>query len=406
MSSIVLISTGSPATNPRLVKEANALQCAGYSVHVLYSYVVDWAEEVDQTILDKAKWTAELIGGSPKQHPWTYTKSTWLFKIVRRLQFLRFRTSRLTRTSRALTGAARSRSADLFIAHNLGALPAAVLAAQHHNSVAAFDAEDYHYGEFSSDSWEANLTRHVEDVWIPQCDATWSASPFIASAYQERFPRHTFDVVDNVFPLTQRAPRKETGKGRVRMMWFSQTIGEGRGLEPLFDALRQQDKGSWSLTLIGRVSNSFKDTLEAFGNDHSDEVKVIPPINERELFQQMARHDIGLALEMGTPLNRNLCRTNKLFSFILNGCYLLLTDTQAQSEFIELYPKSGTVLPLDSLRSWPLIIHDLIQDKAKLTEGKALNWSLGESELNWEVERKKLLSLVQTTLESPAKAKA
>ena len=189
------------------------------------------------------------------------------------------------------------------------------------------------------------------------------------------------------------------------MMWFS-NHWRRPGLEPLFDALRQQDKGSWSLTLIGRVSNSFKDTLEAFGNDHSDEVKVIPPINERELFQQMARHDIGLALEMGTPLNRNLCRTNKLFSFILNGCYLLLTDTQAQSEFIELYPKSGTVLPLDSLRSWPLIIHDLIQDKAKLTEGKALNWSLGESELNWEVERKKLLSLVQTTLESPAKAKA
>jgi hypothetical protein len=403
MSSIVLISTGSPATNPRLVKEANTLQSAGHSVHVLYSHIVDWAEEVDQTILGEATWTAELIGGSPNQHPWTYATSVWSFMIVRRLHSLRFRTSRLTRTSRALAIAARSQSADLFIAHNLGALPAAVLAAQHHNSVAAFDAEDYHYGEFSSDSWEAKLTRHVEDVWIPQCDATWSASPLIASAYQERFPRHTFDVVDNVFPLTQRALRKETGKGRVRMMWFSQTIGEGRGLEPLFDALRQQVKGSWSLTLIGRVSRSFEGTLEAFRSDHSEQVHVMPPMNERELFQHMARHDIGLALEIGTPLNRNLCRTNKLFGFILNGCYLLLTDTQAQSEFIELYPKSGTVVPLDSLQSWCRIIHNLIQDKASVNDGKTLNWNLGESELNWEVESKKLLSIVQTTLASPTK---
>lgn len=187
------------------------------------------------------------------------------------------------------------------------------------------------------------------------------------------------------------------------MMWFSQTIGEGRGLEPLFDALRQQVKGSWSLTLIGRVSRSFEGTLEAFRSDHSEQVHVMPPMNERELFQHMARHDIGLALEIGTPLNRNLCRTNKLFGFILNGCYLLLTDTQAQSEFIELYPKSGTVVPLDSLQSWCRIIHNLIQDKASVNDGKTLNWNLGESELNWEVESKKLLSIVQTTLASPTK---
>ena len=129
MSSIVLISSGSPATNPRLVKEANALHGAGHDVHVLYSHVIGWANALDENILQTAIWSAELVGGCPTHNRLTFVASSWWFKCVRRITWRPFRRKRLTRTSLLLASRAKRHKADLYIAHNLGALAAAVIAA-------------------------------------------------------------------------------------------------------------------------------------------------------------------------------------------------------------------------------------------------------------------------------------
>ena len=39
MKTIVLVTTGQPSTKPRIVKEADALQKAGFNVNVLYSFL-------------------------------------------------------------------------------------------------------------------------------------------------------------------------------------------------------------------------------------------------------------------------------------------------------------------------------------------------------------------------------
>ena len=53
MKKIVLITTGQPSTNPRIVKEADALHAAGYDVTVLYSFFISWAFEKDKILLQK-----------------------------------------------------------------------------------------------------------------------------------------------------------------------------------------------------------------------------------------------------------------------------------------------------------------------------------------------------------------
>lgn len=51
---ILLLTTAQPSTNPRLVKEAEALSEAGYWVKVLYCYRADWALKADREILKRA----------------------------------------------------------------------------------------------------------------------------------------------------------------------------------------------------------------------------------------------------------------------------------------------------------------------------------------------------------------
>ena len=402
MSSIVLISSGSPATNPRLVKEANALQGAGHDVHVLYSHVVGWADAVDENILQKAAWSAELVGGSPAHHRLEFLISNWWFKCVRRITWRPFRRKRLTRTSLLLASRTKRHKADLYIAHNLGALAAAVIAAKHHGAKAAFDAEDYHHGEFDPNSTAARITQYVENAWIPQCAECWSASPLIAETYQKRFPGLAFHVIDNVFPLDLQRPFKADHESVVRLIWFSQTIGAGRGLEPLFEALHACPNPHWELTLIGRLDAGFKDQLRAFQTAFPEALKVLPPMDEPALFEEMAKHHIGLALETGTPLNRNLCRTNKLFSFILSGCHLLLTNTRAQVDFLETHAQCGTLLHLETPEDWATVIDSLLENPQRLHKQRQHNWTLGHDLLNWEVEQQKLLSIVSGLLNPPS----
>lgn len=402
MKSIVILSSGSLATNPRLVKEANALHAHGFHVEVLYSYAVEWAEGIDKDIIQQSPWPAKLIGGSPSQNWFIYHWSRWLFRIIHRTRNPAFRTTRLTRTSRLLSRAAKAKKADLYIAHNLGALYAAVSAANRHHALAAFDAEDYHSGEFAQGSWDETLHQLVEKQYLPHCAQTWSASPLISKAYQSRFPELAFHKIDNVFPLKRQRPFREDTTQQVKFIWFSQTIGKGRGLEAIFDAFATQSENSWALTLIGQVSDDMKIDLVAFQTAYPNQVRLLDPISEEELFEELSQHDIGLALEIGIPENRNLCRTNKLFSYILSGCYVLMTDTQAQLEFHSAYPESATLLPLQASENWAAITRDLINRTEHLLHGRKANWKLGRSRLNWDIEQLKLRGIVEAMINSPA----
>ena len=65
LARILIITTKQPSGNPRMRKSADALAEDGHVVHVLYAYNADWAAAADQSILQSAKWTYELIGGDP-----------------------------------------------------------------------------------------------------------------------------------------------------------------------------------------------------------------------------------------------------------------------------------------------------------------------------------------------------
>src|SRR5712664_4131585 len=72
---ICLLTPGQPSTNPRLVKEADALAEAGFDVHVVYAHWADWAAETDRELLASRRWKWSCVGGSPRgqaaRYRWT-----------------------------------------------------------------------------------------------------------------------------------------------------------------------------------------------------------------------------------------------------------------------------------------------------------------------------------------------
>ena len=187
---IVLISTGQPSTNPRLIKEAISLYNAEANVTILYSYWASWADKPDDDLKKQyPNITWKRIGGHPEKETWKYLYSRFSNKLSNVLYSITlidfFKINSLSRTSLSLIKHARLIKADLYIAHNLGALPAAVKAAQKYNTTASIDFEDYYRGQWRINSREYKLYKAIEDKYLPKISFSTAASALIAKSYNE-----------------------------------------------------------------------------------------------------------------------------------------------------------------------------------------------------------------------------
>src|SRR5215510_15020395 len=124
MTRVCLITTGQPSTNPRLVKEADALTEAGYDVKVICAHWATWADLTDQELLANKSWkdSVRYVGGKLNSNEFEYLWSRARHGVGRRFPGMVAADWTLCRVSPELTQAARETRADLYIAHNLGAL--------------------------------------------------------------------------------------------------------------------------------------------------------------------------------------------------------------------------------------------------------------------------------------------
>lgn len=394
---IVLITSGQPSLNPRLVKEADALSNAGYSVTVLFAYWNNWGTQYDETLLAKRKWKAKRIGGSPINGRFIYEISRIIFKLSKTLRHAAFAIAGNSRASYPLIWAAKKHKADLYIAHNLGALPAAVIAAKKYKKPCGFDAEDFHRNETTDNPLDSGVIRKslIENRYLPKIDYLTVSSPQIAGMYEKLYPCLKPVVILNVFDKVA-TENPQLGQP-LKLFWFSQTIGANRGLEDAVSALHILNDTGVELHLLGdrsAFSKPFTDGLTATG------VNIIfhDPIPPDDVVKFATHFDIGLALENRTPLNRDLCLTNKIFTYLQAGLAVIATETTAQAAFMGENPAIGSTYINKDIQSLVHILSDYRQHPEKLLACKQASLKLAHEKYNWELESKKFLALVNNTL--------
>ena len=405
--SIVLISPGQPSTNPRLVKEARCLHDAGFKVTVFYSFWASWADQPDNELkkkYDGIKWIR--VGGHPKEERLKYLYSRIVFKFFRLLnQFWPikyFKINALNRTSYMLYKKVRSVKADLYIAHSLGVLPATRRAAQKNSAKASIDFEDHYSGQWDINTKDYNLYKWVEDKYIPEISFCTVASPLIAEKYKEEYPFLSPVIINNVFSKTYlQSPLIPYIKGGIlKLFWFSQTIGKGRGVEEIIEVIGKLNRNI-SCTILGRSDMEMKTELLHIANENGvdvGQISFLDPVSPDEIFSIAARHHIGLALESEGTINRDICLTNKIFTYLLSGLAIIATDTAAQQQFLETHKGVGCYFQKGNVNNFAELILGY-QNKPELLQQHRLNaLKLAVDELNWEEEQKKFLSLIKKQL--------
>ena len=396
---IVLITTGQPSCNPRIVKEADSLSNAGFDVTVLYSFFIEWAQEKDEALLKNVLWKYKMVGGHGNDSKLLYFFTRLRFKtnrIINRYVGNKFLLAERAqaRTYDELLQAAKKIKADWYIGHNLGALSITVKAAKYNDAKAGFDFEDYHRGENNeAKKEEINRIIYLENKYVTLLDYISAASPLIAEKIGEHFPsqKKTIITLLNCFPLSQQPAFREKAADdtSLQLFWFSQTIGLNRGLEILIEALVEMNDPDIHLTLAGNCSKTFMEFLDKDAKSIMERINLVGIIPPDQLPKFASSFDVGLALELPIPENRNICLTNKVFTYLMAGNALVLSETAMQKQFDEKY-NLGECFKVNDVQGL-ITIFKKYKNIKQFDSQRRNNYKLAEKELNWDIESQKLI---------------
>jgi len=307
------------------------------------------------------------------------------------------------RIYKELADLAASEESDIYIGHYPIGLAAAARAAKRWNAKLGYDIEDLYSDQFTagqSDVKEIERIEAIETRYLSRCDHASAVSPFVANRYVEKYGVRPPITLLNVFPLTERESidgksRDRKDKSLPSLYWYSQTIGEDRGIEDAICALGLIG-GKADLHLRGSVSSEVERRLITLAKERGvgDHIYFHAPVSPTELLSRTAEHDIGLALEQPVCENRILTITNKIFFYFLAGIAVAATDTKGQRSVMESSPGTGFLYSPGDCEALAAGLLKLVEDRSLLQRTKQAALSMARERWNWESESKKLVESV------------
>jgi len=404
MRKICIITTRHISYNPRVLKEADVLSANGYDVTVVAVSNNAVLRGFDEQLMRTRKWRLRTVNYSRGQE-----KMRWMYLSLRQRVFLFL--SRVTykfgvaeraaeKAFDGLVALACAEKADLYIAHHVEALGAGYKAARRNQAVFGFDAEDFHTGmnESTSSAIADGLTYFLEKKYLGYCRHMTAASKLMAEAYRDKYGVSLPVTILNVFPM-EALPVKEVNDP-VRFHWYSQVIGPNRGIEVLLEAAAMI-KLPFEIHLRGSMySDRYKDTLTDICHRAGigQQVFFHDPIRPEQIIPDGNNYDVGLALETAVSMNRNICVTNKVFSYLMSRMAIIGTDTEGQKDIFTHFPEAVVVCRMNDAEDLARAMTIFIRDREKLMKAKQAAEMAARVQFNWEKESKKLLQAIQYNL--------
>jgi glycosyltransferase involved in cell wall biosynthesis len=393
---VCIVSPGNLASNPRVLKEADALHEAGYAVTAVVCDYTEALRPYDDEISARVPWQVVRVARPAGERP-VGQAARGLARLATGVGMrapVGLAAAAYGGPVVALRRAASKVPADLYIAHYVAGLAAAADAARRREAMLGFDAEDYHAGEGSP--FHESMVRTIEGALLPRCRHVTAAAPLIAEAYAAQSSVQPVTVL-NVFPLAMAPaqPRPAAMQDTFKAYWFSQTIGLDRGLQSFIQAMaRTRTRVTLDIRGGNRWRHGERLVELAHGLGIGDRVNLLAMAPPEEMVRLAGSYDIGLSLETDVSANRRLCLTNKIFTYLLAGVPVLLSDTPAQRA---LAPELGAAARLVSLAdpaAMAATLDELASSPAARAEASARAWRLGRERYNWDVEKAALLGSV------------
>jgi hypothetical protein len=391
MTKRITIVTGQHLTaNPRVWKEANALASHGYLVTIYTT----WYNQL--LITDDRKLILNSINYFPSFsliYSWRNILLVISAKGIKKLANYFFRCFNVSSIyqevylPRVQLNRILAIPADLFICHQEAGLLLGVQLLKKGKKV-AFDFEDWYAEESFNKFRSVDLFRVNERYALNHAAYITCPSKTMSISLKEYYKLdRQVTVVFNSFPIdniivnnTQIIPNS--------MVWFSQTIGPGRGIEAFLIALREFT-APVEIHLVGNCSNFFLNQLIQIISNTPHKVFHHPLCKHNQLMQLLQKFRIGLVLELDFPLNRRYTITNKILTYLQLNMYVLATKTCGNLELKDSFEDRIAFVDIHD----PKDIITKLSNLLTLKDACSKNYNF-PYEYTWDSQEKKLISLM------------
>jgi hypothetical protein len=279
-------------------------------------------------------------------------------------------------------------------------LAATAAAAERAGVPFALDLEDFHSAQDPPGRY-FGLTERIELDILPLASLLTAGSRAIAEAYSSAYGVDVIPI-HNVFPLPENAPVAREWDGNLRLYWFGQTIGPGRGLEETIRALGIADVTS-ELSIRGIVSDDYRNSLRTLASDVAPLMTLTPlaPAPPDDMIDLCRPHDVGIAIEVPERRSQELALTNKSLTYILAGLAVAITDTVGQHELGTDLGEGALLCPLGDIDNLARGFKEWSDDPSALARAKEASWNAARTRWHWEhpEERGRLIAAIAGILQ-------
>jgi glycosyltransferase involved in cell wall biosynthesis len=323
-----------------MLKAADAFVSAGYRVRVVSTKSTPWATASDAALRATRRWEWTVIDYDRATGRSLQLKTGVRFRAMQTIAKavgpssvpMSIAIRAYSRLHDEIVRAVIDEPADLIYGGTTGALAAVAEAAAWLGVPYGIDFEDFHSGEHGGQAGNlANtLANRIERYVIRSATFATAGSPMIADAY-----RHAHGVrpipIHNTFSMAPEHTVTDAGSA-LRLYWFSQTLGQGRGLD---DVVRAAGEAREPIELHLRATPvpQYLGSLRDLQAEIAPNLRiVVHDASEPDDMVRLARaYDAGLSCEEPEVINKRLCLGNKIFTYLAAGTPVILSRTPAQS---------------------------------------------------------------------------
>lgn len=403
---IAIVTGASPSWNPRVAKEAATLARAGFDVVVLGVSSGPDRLDSDDSLARRHGYRYQSVSPPPGGGSFR--------DLLRFLSKVNNRAMRMfskafgvegqwqlgPNTSRLLR-ACRLSGVGYFIVHLEEASWVGGVLLNEGRRVGC-DLEDWYSEDLLPEARKhrpLRLLRDLEGELVARAAHVTCPSMAMSRAIAAEFGGRPPDVVYNAFPWEERASldglsKDREGRRGPSLHWYSQTLGVGRGLEDLLEALPLLPS-DLEVHLRGRPASGFEDWLRArIPENWVPRLFVHPLVPHNELLSRIAEHDIGFAGEMKYCRNKDTTVSNKILQYLLGGLAVVASDTEGQREVAALAPGAVQVYPSGDSSALAQRINSILGSREGLLAARSAALAAAERKFCWERQEPVLLDAV------------
>ncbi len=384
MKNLLFITSTNLTTNPRLLKELQLAIDQGNSAVVIKFNLSNWSQDFEKETESSFK-SVRFIELSASRYPIL----PWLISLLLE-QACRLMPSAFLSAKQLSFAAGRrsylilrcikklNQSFDLVVAHNPQSFYPALIASEKLNAKLGIDIEDYHPGETNNNSLSDKVLLLLKYT-LPNAYYISYASP----CFYDKINKEISLTTPKQFVLLNGFPKDEFSfksikSSKLRLVWYSQNINFGRGLEPLVEALSYfSDKVE--LHLVGNLNLSFFDKV-LHGKNY---IHIHISKSHFILHQFICEFDIGVASEASININNSLAISNKIITYAQAGLFILATHTIGQDKFLQESELEYVQVDPD-IESYKNVISRLIVLKEGIKNSKLIRFNAG-MKYAWEI---------------------